>query len=285
MSLSTISALFHELTPLERVTLGTRAPAAWLVTGEDRLRITARNDAASVVVRVSGRFLTADGVVVPIVFDLAPATDLSASSIDYALGDGWILNLTARVQSGAPQVGQTYLVVDVVRGSGAVAIVLGTLISNFITAAAPSAWPGSIIASPTAEPGALVALSSPDPAAGAEWTITIPAGVRFRVRNIIATLVTDATVANRDLTIVFTCGGVVVQAATGPANQAASTTRRYSAFPGSVRGPAASAPESILPIGELTMRSGDTIASVTTGLVAGDNWGVATAYGERFLDV
>jgi len=284
MSLSSVSALFHELSIADRLTLATRTPAPWLVTGEDRLRLTVRNGATGVTVRVSGRFLTADAVIIPIAFNLTPATDFSASANDFALGDGWILNLTARITAGTPQTGQTWLVVDVVRGAGAVAVTLGTLLAQYLSASDAPAWPGSALLSSKDGAGAVSQIAGANPAAGAEWTITVPAGVRFVVQAITAVLVADATAANREVAIVFTSGGAIVsQPASGFAHTA-GLTKRYSVFPGNVRGAGPAGQEGLIPMPAITLRAGDTMTSQTTNLQAGDDWDAPVAHGLCYVD-
>lgn len=279
-----IAALFHQLAPPDRLNLGTRGPAPFLVTGEDRLRVTGRNGATGVTIAISGRFLTIDGELQPLSYDLVPPTDFSAGTVEFALGDGWILNLVARVTAGTPQDGETYALVEVIRGSGAAGIVLGTLLGGFVTDACDLAWPGSLIGSSAAGPGALRPIAGADPAAGAEWTITIPTGTRYRLRSVSAVLVTDATAANREVSIVVTAGAVVVASVASGVNHVASQTRRYNAFPAAVRGAAAQVLDLLVPLPYVELRGGDTITSVTTNLQAGDNWGAPQAYGERLLD-
>lgn len=279
-----IAALFHQLPPLDRVNLGTRGPAPFLVTGEDRVRVTGRNGATGITIQVSGRFLTIDGELQPIAYDLVPPTDFSAGTVEFSLGDGWILNMVARVTAGTPQDGETYALVEVIRGAGASGIVLGTLLGGFVTDGCDLAWPGSPIRSSAAGPGALRPIAGADPAAGAEWTITIPTGTRYRLRSVSAVLVTDATAANREVSIVITAGAVVVASVASGVNHVASQTRRYSAFPTAVRGAAAQSLDLLVPLPYVELRGGDTVTSVTTNLQAGDNWAAPQAFGERVLD-
>lgn len=279
-----VVALFHQLPLADRLNLGVRAPHPFLVTGEDRLRFTVRNGAAGVTVTLSGRFLTIDGEVRPLLYAVTPTTDFVATAIDFSLGDGWILNLTARASAGTPQAGDTFVLVDVIRGSGAAAVILGTLIGSFVTDVDPAAWPGSAVVSMGGGQGGLDAIAGADPAAGVEWSITVPAGARWRVRSVTATLVTDATVANREPSIVFTADGAVVASVPSGVAHVASQTRRYSWFPQSVRGAGAASLDVIVPIPALELRAGDTITSVTTALVAGDNWGAPIVYVDRLLD-
>jgi hypothetical protein len=276
-----IAALFHQLPIADRLNLGVRAPHPFLVTGEDRLRLTVRNGAAGVTVTLSGRFLTIEGEVRPLLYALTPTTDLVASTLDFALGDGWILNLTARASAGTPQIGDTNIVVDVIRGSGAAAIILGTLIAAFVTDAVPAAWPGSLVAASGDSEGTLDAIAGADPAAGAEWSIVVPAGARWRVRSVTAVLVASAAVANREPSIVFTADGLVVASVPSGVAHVASQTRRYSWFPSAFRGAAAASLDLAVPIPALELRGGDTITSVTTAIDVGDNWGAPVVYVER----
>jgi len=119
-----------------------------------------------------------------------------------------------------------------------------------------------------------------DPAAGANpATITVPAGKRWQFIAWRAILVNDATVANRYLTATVTPDGTnytrrffSVQA------QPASTTHIYVLHPGTP-GEVYDAGNTWHTIGMglslLELSAGATITFATTGIVAGDNWGIA----------
>lgn len=115
-----------------------------------------------------------------------------------------------------------------------------------------------------------------DPAAGAEWTVTVPAGSIWRILSVQAQLVTNATVANRQAQFIVDNGNgtEIIFISETPSNQAASLTRRYVAGAGLSRldeGVAATVKQWSLPVG-LTLTGGQRIRTFTAAIVAGDDW-------------
>src|SRR5881628_383868 len=87
------------------------------VTGEDALSLTVFNAASGVIVTVSGRMqLLGEARPKPFSQTLTPATDRSASTVRFAIGEGWLLNAQAIVTSGTPLVGQTFARLSLARG-------------------------------------------------------------------------------------------------------------------------------------------------------------------------
>jgi hypothetical protein len=70
-------------------------------------------------------------------------------------------------------------------------------------------------------------VSVPAPAAGADWSLVVPAGSVYELVSVYASLSTSATVANRGARLQLTAGGVVYLDLAPQAVQAASLTTRY----------------------------------------------------------
>ena len=88
---------------------------------------------------------------------------------------------------------------------------------------APDGYPGR---------GAPKLITAPAPAAGADFTLTPPVGVRWRILGGQAQLKTSAAVANRQVLLEVTRGGVVVFTCPSPSVQAAGLTYAYQLLPG-----------------------------------------------------
>lgn len=200
-----------------------QAPAALLVTGEDRLRVVTRNSLASVVVTLSGRFLpVCGGRPLPFVHTHTPATDRTVGSSDFSLGDGWLLGATVIVSTAAPVIGQTWVQLQLIRGAGGATIVLQTLASGYVTASQPVAWPGSPLAGTLEGQGAVRVVTGTNPAAGVEISETVPTGARWLLIGISATFTTDATVANRTPGLILDDGATPLFGASQGVVQSAS---------------------------------------------------------------
>lgn len=130
--------------------------------------------------------------------------------------------------------------------------------------------------------------TSADPAAGAECaTFTVPAGKRWEIHGWSGSLTTDATVANRYPQLYITLDGTIItQRYLDSVAQTATLTTRWTFSTGITPlavNPAAIATNMNVGIGFFPkeLPAGATVYVVTTGIVAGDNWGVATLYGKE----
>lgn len=121
--------------------------------------------------------------------------------------------------------------------------------------------------------GILTQVSAAAPAAGAEATITVPAGEIWKIHTISVQLVTDANVANRRVHILVDDGsGIGIEMFTEQ-DQAAGLTRNYSfaqygILPDTIDGNAICAP---LPANLFTVDS-LTISTVTQNIQVGDQY-------------
>lgn len=121
------------------------------------------------------------------------------------------------------------------------------------------------------------------PAAGAEFAIRAPGEGLWRVLSLAFNLVTDATVANRAVSLTADDGTSVYFSTDATAFQAAALTRGYSAWEGSMSLAAISG-DAILgfPTRGLWLPVGHSIRSVTTAIQAGDQYAAINAMVEEF---
>jgi hypothetical protein len=121
-----------------------------------------------------------------------------------------------------------------------------------------------------------------DPAAGAEISVTVPAGFSWRLTAVSATLVTDATAATRRVGLLLDDGATQLWAAQATDGQAASLTRGYS-WPNLGSYVVAQTTTIGIPGPDgFFLRSGSRVRTATVNFQAGDNWGVPVFYVERF---
>lgn len=175
---------------IEKVFLPTGPPASGRVTpasfpfyttGEDNLRVTTYNSAAGVSLKITGRLLDAAGRATSDIWTHTPNTDRSAKSTDITLSGSTLLNLTVFAGAGTPNVGQTFVIVKLIRGIGAGAIVLGTILQGYVTIDQALGFPGSALQQSSDGPGAVRTIAGTVPAAGAEVAETVPTGARWEL--------------------------------------------------------------------------------------------------------
>lgn len=272
------------LSSKERVALHLQAaPAAFWVTTSDLLRVRSIASGSGTVV-VSGAHLSPDGIVTPFRFAFFPQTDRTLTPGQIPLTDGWLLNVTVRLSSGALITGQSFALVELVRGGGSDAFVIATLVSGYVTAVQPLAWPAGRVLNSLEGRGSLRSITGTNPAAGAEVAETVPTGARWRLISCVATLVTDATVSNRQASILIDDGANVLVRSGNNVSQSASQTRLYIAAAFGAWGDMGSVPMGLSLPPDMWLLAGYRIATATVNLQAGDNWGAPQLLVEEFLE-
>lgn len=203
------------------------SPFQFILTGEDNLRLVVANALVGVRVTVQGRRLDDRGKVLPFSFEFVPTSDRLATSVNLVLGVGAILNLTVFASSGTPLSGQTYVMVQLIRGIGAPAIVLGTLLGGYITHVQALGWPGSPIAPSTEGEPYIRIIHGTSPPNGTVLLETVPTNTRWQVSSFTVSLVTDAVVVNRELYMFASFSGSFVWEAYPARLQPAGQTVLY----------------------------------------------------------
>lgn len=242
-------------------------------TGEDNLRVTSWNSASAVALKVNGRTLSSSGRATPDSWDHQPNTDRSAKVTDIDLSGSTLLNLTVFASVGAPMMGQTFVKVEMIRGIGVAAIVLGTILQGYITASQAIGFPGSPIQdSFSVEPPPRVIVGT-TPAAGNELAETVPTNARWRLVSLLAQFTTDATALPRNPRVEFRTGATTLALFPNPITVNASV----SVFPQWVQGLAYDQPHSSnvgvggLPASAILL-AGQTIRTNTENMQLGDAW-------------
>lgn len=250
------------------------APGAVWLNGEESLRVTTWNMTAAVTIAVYGRYLTPDGLVKQFAFYHTPNTDRTAKSDQLSSIVGWLLNVSAIATAATPLIGGCYALLKIVRGDSGAILDLVTLAGGHLTSQQPVSYPASPLRSSLEGPGIIRSITGTDQAAGAEISETVPTGARWRLISISATLVTSATVANRDVCVTLDDGTKVFFRSNGQTNHPASNTFVYTfANIGQIMaGAVTNSPQCVLPA-DVKLIAGCRIKTVTTNLDAGDNWG------------
>lgn len=254
------------------------------VTGEDHVRVTSFNSATGVRLAIEGRFLRPSGQAVPFGESHVPNTDRTANTSSFRLNEGWLLNLHVRASEGTPRRGQCFVLVELVRGSGAAAAATVTLLQGYVTDTQRRAFPGSDLESSIDGRGVLRSVTGTDPAANTEISETVPTNARWLLWAVRLTLVTDANVANRlpQLTIddgtnnILTLGSSAVQAASvsqahyfGGQGFAGGASGGHHAIPGNVAIP---------------LPGGFRIGTNTVSRQAGDNYAAPQLLVEEWIE-
>jgi len=270
--------LAHPLTP--RLAGGSRV----YLTGEDHLRLTSFNSAAGVALAIEARYLDLDGRLIPSADRHVPNTNRTTASSIIGLGEGWLVDVVVRASAGTPRVGQCFVILELVRGlTGAVAP-LAVLAQGYVTDTSRFGYPGSKVRASIDGPGVLRSITGTNPAAGAEISESVPANARWRPLSIDFVLVTDATVANREVVLRINDGATPVAEVNTGVSQTATQTRRYSFTRNVQRGTPTASTTITAPMPDVWLPENFILTTLTAGLVAGDDFGGPMLLVEEWIE-
>ena len=249
------------------------SPFQFFTTGEESLRITTACSVTGVRVALHYRFLDPDQGIVANREQHTPNSDRTTRSDEFALGAGALLNLTVFADLGAPKLGQCFVRVQLIRGRGAAAVVMGTIAQGYVTANQDLAWPGSQLERSVDGPGVIRSILGTNPAPGVEFSEVVPTGALWQLLSVTGVLVTAGGAAARTVRLTITIGGeIYVRAPVQPAIPLPAFGV-CSWFPGAQFVSAYADGGTPAPIpADVFLPAGATIGSLTTTLDPLDDW-------------
>lgn len=179
------------------------SPFQFTTTGDDNLRVVSVNSKTGVALKIQGRRLDENGKIQTFAFDHVPNTDRTVKTTNQQFGAGALLNLTVFASSGTPLVGQTFVIVQLIRGLTGATIVLGTLLQGYVTTTQGLGWPGSPIVSSTEGEPAVRVIDGTTPAAGVNFSETVPTGARWELLSCVGVFVTSAAPGQREVFLIL----------------------------------------------------------------------------------
>lgn len=207
-------------------------PAALYLTVDDGINVSILNPSQTASVNVTLRVLTATGDVMPFYYQY-PNVGASGTATSRQIPslEGYLLSATV----SAPSVsrGAAYVVLTVRRGVSANDLSIGELLcEGYPGGAYILGYPFGVQEAPTAGAGLSRSVTQANPAAGADFTVTVPAGANWVLNSVSARLVTSATVATRLPALVISDGsGNVVFNGPTAYGQTATLTWTYTWSP------------------------------------------------------
>lgn len=263
------------------------SPFQFTLDEDDNLRVVAANSASGVKIAIQGWRIDSVGERHPIAETITPATDRSKTTTDFTLGKGALQFLTVFVSAGTPKIGQTYVLVELIRGSTGAKLVMGTLLAGYISTSQALGWPGSPIQNSLDGRGWLHGFLGTQPAAGSAVSQTVPTGAVWRVQTVFVTLTTDANAGTRVVLLETTCDGVNSgDLFVRQSPMTASNTSRFTFAPGIPNDGGANGAYITYPLTiEQRLKAGDTITVNDISGFAGDQFGFPGFTVEEWLDV
>jgi hypothetical protein len=262
-------------------------PSMLYVQRDDQLILQCMNGSQSQTFTVTVRLLLAEGSISAIQRILRPGSIFSVSQLAIPLAEGYLLSVAVACDSASTR-GIAFASAFIARGGSTAAFATLGLLCDYVTVRAVASWPGGRQIHPTEGPGNIRLISVAQPATGAEWTLTVQNGARWRVMAIESKLVTAVAVANRISKVQYFDGisGLSFYTAVPDQAVAAATTAQICAAPGAnTTIPELATVNQALPIDlVLSGLNPTTINSLTTGLQAGDQYSSVSVLVEEWLD-
>jgi hypothetical protein len=156
----------------------------------------------------------------------------ASSSQIFPVAEGWLTQVQIRSSSAGMLRGQTFAILEVIRGREGAVQSLGTLLQGYVTTNWRLAWPGAALESSLSGRGKLRYIGGNNPAAGAEISESVPAGVRWLLKTFTFVLVASAAAANRSPILTIDDGATVIFETGSNVLQTASQTAKYRAGAG-----------------------------------------------------
>jgi len=262
------------------------SPFQFALDGNDNLRSVCVNAAAGVRIFIQGRRLTEAGTIEPFAFVCIPTADRQVTEDVFSLGKGALLNLAAFVTGATPLIGQTWVMLQIVRGFTGPLVLLGTLLQGYVTSSQGLGWPGSPIQSSTDSGGYYRTIAGTQPAAGAQVSEVVPTGARWEFLSGQFDFTASAAVANRFPLIAFRDPSYAIVGVPRPVVVTATQVVTLGVAPDFPFTQHATWNIDTMPVPKgLTLLAGQSIVTNVIGMQAGDQWGVPHYAVREWLEV
>lgn len=262
------------------------SPFQFLVDGTDHLRIEGWNIKTGAALEVTYRFVGLDGTIRVERHVLALTADRSAAELNVTLAPGYLVNMIAVVVGATPKIGETFVCIKLIRGISSAAIVVGMLLSGYVTAEQGLGWPGSPIGDSLSGDGVTRTIVGTTPAAGNDLAETVPTGARWEFISLATHLHASATAGARTPFLVFRSGSDIFCRATPPLQVMASEDSflNWGAGMPSIGVAAYTSFQAGTP-NKMALLAGEVFATATGGLKVDDQYGAPTYKVREWLEV
>jgi hypothetical protein len=258
-------------------------PTALYIGVDDQLITSFIGTQTNSGVTINLRILGLDGLIHPMLINVPSNNNQTAAIRTFPLMEGFLLSAAAFL-GGLPTTSTpTFISAGIGRAPFTAQSVYFTLFSGYLYNSQPLSYPEMPpIRQSDATPW-YKSFSWGAPAAGADFSVTIPVGQRWRVVSCSGLLTTAVAVANRDVTLVIDDGANVMAQIPAGFALLASLTNQYTFADSCVQSAAFNA-VSVAPLpSNLILTAGMRVRTVTANIQAADQWSVGFLHiGEVF---
>jgi len=258
-------------------------PAPLYIDRDDRLYVSSWSFITTQIYIIRGDLLHADGIIRPFEYRHTPDVNGAQTFQVFTLAEGFLLSASVQPSSATTQHGLSFVELGILRGRGALGQQQKALLAGYVEGNRALSYPQARFEHFGEGRGNLRLFQTANPAAGAEMTVTVDPNQIWVVNALRLTLVTSATVIDRQPTLSYVQGGVLVWRSRAHDPQTASTTRVYNWARNGVYVQASILDEfqGILP--EIPLITGNIISTVTSGLQVGDDFSIGNLSLEQWM--
>jgi hypothetical protein len=266
-------------------------PMPLYIRKDEILQLKVWNSVSGATVTISWKMLMADGQVIDSSYTKTPTSARAVNTYSFPMEEGYLLTVIVTGGGSTLIRGQLFAQVQTGRGNtSGMQTATALLLQDYVTTTLCAAWPTGAIRSSVEGPGRIFSASVTNPAAGADWSVSVPSGARWQVRQVAATLTTSASAGNRVPRLTFTDNANNVGSC--PMQSLSSTSFTYNlvwgqGYPNVAANVVAAVQTAVweaIPL-TLSLLSGDTMGPSTAGLLVGDQWSAITYLVEEWIDV
>ncbi len=257
-----------------------RYPAAWRgaktsplwVTPDDLIVVQVRNSLAAAKLQLNARLWHPDEGVMEFNLSMAPTSARALNTFTQQLYYGYLVSAAVTAQSPFPTRGQTLASLSIARPPATAPITKLYMAQDYLTSQNAVLWPEGRAIAGVEGPGVLLSTAVANPAAATDWTLTVPANARWRVRGGSATLVTGVVAPVRQVALVIDDGANTFYTIEAATTQAASLTQIYNLLPGDTLTTLISTQLPVFLPTDLVLFAGWRIRTSTTAIAGLDQW-------------
>jgi len=255
------------------------------VSQDDKLVVSSIDFSDLTPIVIGVRLLRDDGTLEIMQYSHIPSGDRTRRTTEYPLNKGYLLSVTASLLGATTKRGEAFVQVYLFYGLVASNLATALLISDYVDGTFSPSWPSGVVRNSLDGMGMLKRFAGTNPAAGVEIVVTVPTGAYWRIISFRAQLVTDATVATRQVHLLFDDGATTLFFRPAQTTQIASLTRNYDALSMGYEAVAVLPQIAIELPPNLILPAGYRIQTATDNFAAGDNWGSPQLFIEEWLEL
>jgi hypothetical protein len=236
-------------------------------------------------VRVNLRILRPDGVIIPFAISVPGNVTPTITPQTFNLPEGYILSGSITATGGTGVGAPMYAHVGLRRSPSTANDTYHVLFQGQVLASVPMPFEAAVSRVPADGNGVIGTTAISTPGAGADFSFTVPNGVRMRPISLCATLTTSVAVSNRNPTLIIDDGvNVVADISASVAAVASGVFTITWADSMSFNSFLNSSITAALP-GNMFMLGGWHIRSVSSGIQAGDQWSAIRMATQNWIDL